>query len=65
MDRHERYQKSNFVDRWNRFTKSMDIPDERRVPTPENLRWFLRTGHIKNMNNKNYYFAIEIAKEHS
>jgi len=62
MDAHKKHQRDNYVDRWKRLTKDMVIPNERKQPTPENLRWFLRSGHIRNMNHKNYYFVTEIAR---
>ena len=42
---------------------SMDIPEIRRKATPENARWFLRNGMIKNIHHKDVHRVVELAKD--
>ena len=46
-----------------KIVESMNIPQERKTATPENARWFLRSGAIQNSNHFDIQKAIDLAKQ--
>jgi hypothetical protein len=48
--------------KFERAIAGMNIPAERRKGTPENARWFLRSGTSHNRNHKNILAAICYAR---
>lgn len=49
-------------EKYERVTRGMTLPVERRAGTPENARWFLRSGAIHNCEHPNILLAIYYAK---
>lgn len=51
--------------RFERLTRDMSIPQNRRIPNEANLRWFLRNALVKNQDHSNLQHALEIARQFS
>lgn len=50
------------IDLFIKLTKDMDIPENRRIPKPENFRWFVRNAFIRNKYHKNFNESIKLVK---
>jgi hypothetical protein len=44
--------------KFERAISGMQIPEDRRLGTPENARWFLRSGAVLNRDHPNILLAI-------
>lgn len=53
----------HYVKMYEKYIQKLDVPDDRKLATPLNARWFIRTGYILNRNNPSANEVLEAARK--
>ncbi len=48
---------------YEKLIQKLNVPEDRKVATPLNARWFIRTGYVQNRNNPVAEQVLELARK--
>lgn len=53
----------HYVQMYEKYIQKLNVPNDRKLATPLNARWFIRTGYILNRNNPSANEVLEAARK--
>lgn len=48
---------------YQKLIEQLNVPEDRKVATPLNARWFIRTGYVQNRNNPVAEQVLDLARK--
>jgi hypothetical protein len=53
------------INKFRRLIDQLNVPENRTVPTPANLRWLIGNAWIENRNNPKLYELIQLIRPYA